>query len=114
SLVGPVQYRVVVQINSRSFEDRDLTIDRQVVYKLPNDQHCQHRCAGNTLFNSPVRKLSDRYAFSFLTNVLATHVTLHIELRSLYLRYLGNFVLQTGTTTYIFSRLNDNRVPAQR
>src|SRR5690606_4409154 len=113
-LVGPVQHRIVVQVDPRALEDRILTIDRQVVNKLSYHQHGQHRCTGNTLFNSPVWKLSDGYAFTFLANIFTTDVTLHVELCSLYFQYFSNFILKTRATAHILSRLDDDLLPAQR
>src|SRR5690606_1402504 len=103
-----------MQINSQPLEDGDLPVDRQVVDKLAYDQHRQHRSPWYALFDWPGRKLSNNHPVAFLTDVLAANVALHIKLRSLYFQNLGNLILQTCTTAYIFGRLNDDLFSTQR
>src|SRR5690606_9715493 len=59
SRVSPINYRIVMQIDARTLKDCDLTIDRQVIYELADDEHGQHRGTRDAFLDRPGRKLAD-------------------------------------------------------
>src|SRR5690606_19896208 len=102
-----------MQVDPRTFEDGDLTIHRQMICELADDEHGQHRGTRDAFLDRPDRELADRDAFLILAHILVAYIALHVELRRPYFQHFGDLILQPRQPCYVLLRLDDDLLPAE-
>src|SRR5690606_8128421 len=78
SRVSPINYRIVMQIDARTLKDCNLTIDRKMVHKFPNNEHGQHRGTRDAFLDRSGRKLADSNPLLLFAHILTTYIALHV------------------------------------
>src|SRR5690606_18402078 len=102
-----------MQVDPRTFEDGDLTIHRQMICELADDEHGQHRGTRDAFLDRPDRELADRDAFLILAHILVAYIALHVELRRPYFQHFGDLILQPRQPCDLFLWLDNNLLPAE-